>query len=192
MILTPKIQKAINEAARLHHEQKRKGDGLPYVVHLFSVAVILSNYTNDEDIIAAGLLHDTIEDVPGYTKEELEKDFGKRVAEIVEGVTEEKFIGQNEKATWRNRKEGYLEKLQQDSEEAMLVCAADKIHNLDSMIDGIKLQGEKYWSNFNSSAEGKLWFYEEVFKILKGRLNSSIVNELEQSINKAKEVLNEQ
>lgn len=188
MILTPKIQLAINEAAVLHREQKRKGADIPYVTHLFAVAVILSNYTDDEDVIAAGLLHDTLEDVPGYTQEDIEKSFGERVASIVKEVTEEKYTGQNEKATWQKRKEGYLEKLKYDSEEAMLVCAADKIHNLSSMIEGFKAQGEKYLENFNSSSGDKLWFYEEVLKVLEERFKSPIVEELEESLSEAKEV----
>lgn len=191
MELTPKIQKVINEATVLHRTQKRKGLDLPYVVHLFSVAIILSNYTDDEDVIVAGLLHDAIEDVAGYTQDDLEKSFGAKVAKIVKEVTEEKYISGNKKATWRERKLGYLENLKHDSNEAMLVCAADKIHNLGSMVEGLKSQGEAYLESFNSSGGDKIWFYEEVFKILKERLKSPIVKELELSIAKVKEVLND-
>ncbi len=189
MILTPKIQKAINEAAALHSKQVRKGVAVPYIVHPFSVAVILSNYTDDEDVIAAGLLHDTLEDVPEYKYEDLEKGFGARVAEIVKGVTEEKYISENKKATWHERKLEYLENLKHDSKEAMLVCAADKIHNLNSMADGVEAMGDKYWEVFNASSGDKLWFYEEVFKILQERLDSPIVKELELSIGKVKKIL---
>jgi (p)ppGpp synthase/HD superfamily hydrolase len=53
-------------ACRLHLNQVRKADeGLPYISHPFSVAWILSSYTDDEDTIKAGLLHDILEDVPG-------------------------------------------------------------------------------------------------------------------------------
>jgi (p)ppGpp synthase/HD superfamily hydrolase len=67
MRLTPKIQKAINIAAEKHLRQKRKSTGRPFIIHPFSVGFILSEFTNDEDIIAAGLLHDILEDVRGYT-----------------------------------------------------------------------------------------------------------------------------
>ena len=59
--LTPKIQKAINTATTLHKDQKRKGGEYPYAVHLFSVAWILKDYTEDEDVIVASLLHDVLE-----------------------------------------------------------------------------------------------------------------------------------
>ena len=76
---TSHIQKAINKAADLHRGQIRKGDGLPYIVHPFSVALILLKYTNDEDIIAAGLLHDVLEDVEGYEYEDLKRNFTKKI-----------------------------------------------------------------------------------------------------------------
>ena len=81
MKFTPIITKAINTAATLHDGQERKGDGLPYIVHPFSVALILMEYSQDEDVIVAGLLHDTIEDT-GYTREQMEEDFGERVWQV--------------------------------------------------------------------------------------------------------------
>jgi (p)ppGpp synthase/HD superfamily hydrolase len=82
MKFTPTIYKAINLAAALHEGQESKGDGLPYIVHPFSVAMILMEYSQDEDIIVAGLLHDTIEDT-GYTKEQMKEEFGERVTSLV-------------------------------------------------------------------------------------------------------------
>lgn len=134
MKLTPKIQKAIYKASVLHKGQKRKVEDLPFVTHLFSVAFILSNYTDNENIIVAGLLHDALEDVKAYYFKDLEKDFGERVTKIVKEVSEDKDpnIEENKKATWQRRKEGYLSHLKNASYEAMMVCCADKIHNLRS------------------------------------------------------------
>ena len=65
------IQKALTKAIELHENQTRKGsDNVPYVVHPVEMAIILSRFTNDEDLIAAALLHDTLEDCE-YSKEEL-------------------------------------------------------------------------------------------------------------------------
>src|SRR3990167_6351226 len=88
MTFTPKIHKTIGKAALLHKDQKRKHGNLPYITHSYSVAFILSRYTKDEDIICAGLLHDTIEDCD-YSAEQLKADFGDRIASIVLGVTED-------------------------------------------------------------------------------------------------------
>lgn len=183
MKLTQKIQQAINLASRLHLGQVRKGDsGLPYISHPFSVAWILSNYTEDEDIVVAGILHDVLEDVKGYYYDDMVRDFGERVAQIVKGVSEDKDpnIESDEKATWEERKSKYLANLKNDSDEALMVCAADKIHNLQSMISAYQEKGDALWDNFNSPKEKKLWLYQEILKFMKGRLNNPIVDELEE------------
>lgn len=192
MKLTQKIQQAINLASRLHLGQVRKGDsGLPYISHPFSVAWILSNYTEDEDVIIGGLLHDVLEDVKGYYYDDMVRDFGERVAQIVKGVSEDKDpnVESDERATWEERKSKYLAGLEHDSEESLMVCAADKIHNLQSMINAYKKKGDALWDNFNSPKEKKLWLYQEILKFMKGRLNNPIVNELEEVYNQAEKTL---
>ena len=183
MKLTQEIQQAINLASRLHLGQVRKGDsGLPYISHPFSVAWILSNYTEDEDIVVAGILHDVLEDVKGYYYDDMVRDFGERVAQIVKGVSEDKDpnVESDEKATWEERKSKYLANLKNDSDEALMVCAADKIHNLQSMISAYQEKGNALWDNFNSPKEKKLWLYQEILKFMKGRLNNPIVDKLEE------------
>jgi len=192
MKLTPKIQQAINLASRLHSEQTRKGDsGLPYISHPFSVAWILSNYTTDEDVIVGALLHDVLEDVKGYYYDDLVKDFNERVAQIVKGVSEDKDpnIESDGQATWETRKLKYLAGLENDSDESLLVCCADKIHNLQSMIDAYKEKGEELWTYFNSPKDKKLWIYQEILKFMKKRLNSPIVSELEDVYSQAEKFL---
>jgi (p)ppGpp synthase/HD superfamily hydrolase len=192
MKLTPKIQQAINLASRLHLGQNRKGDSeLPYISHPFSVAWILSNYTNDEDVIVSGLLHDVLEDVKSYYYDDLARDFGERVAQIVKGVSEDKDpnVESDDKATWETRKLKYLFGLENDSDESLLVCCADKIHNLQSMIDAYKEKGEELWTHFNSPKEKKLWLYQEILKFMKTRLDNSIVAELEDVYSQAEKSL---
>ncbi len=192
MKLTQKIQQAINLASRLHLGQVRKGDsGLPYISHPFSVAWILSNYTEDEYIIVAGILHDVLEDVKGYYYEDMVRDFGEKVAQIVKGASEDKDpnVESDEKATWEERKMKYLAGLEHDSEESLMVCAADKIHNLQSMIKAYQEKGEALWDNFNSPKEKKLWLYKEILKFMRTRLDNPIVTELEEVYCRAEEIL---
>ena len=161
MKLTPKIQKAINFSAKLHADQKRKGNNLPFIVHPFTVATIISNYTEDEDVIVAGFLHDVLEDVPGYTEADMERDFGKRVLGFVKEVSEDKEATDGDKKakiTWRYRKEKYLENLKTATKEAMLISSADKIHNLSSLTEDYKIQGEELWKVFRAPENKKLWF----------------------------------
>lgn len=192
MEITPKIQKAINLASKLHKGQMRKGDPyLPFIVHPYSVAWILTNYTDDEDIIVAGLLHDVLEDVKGYKFDNLKNDFGEKVAKIVKEVSEDKDpdIQENSKDTWETRKRKYLNNLENGSFEAMMVSTADKIHNLQSMKEAYKEQGNNLWNKFNSPVDKKLWFYEEVAKILNKKLDNKITKKLNQELEMMKNAI---
>jgi (p)ppGpp synthase/HD superfamily hydrolase len=191
MKLTPLIQKAINMAAVLHYGQCRKGGTLPYITHPVSVAIILSNYTKDETVIAASLLHDVLEDVPNYRYTDLKRDFGERVANLVKEVTEDKDpnVKTNEKLTWQARKEKYIAHLKDASRGALLIAAADKIHNIRSHIEDHQKIGKAMWEKFNASPEKNIWFYSEVTKALKKRLKGGVVIELENAYQEAEEVL---
>jgi len=188
MILTPKIERAIKRASELHDGHLRKSEiPLPYITHLFSVAAILSTYAPDEeDIIVAGLLHDTLEDTP-YTGEALEQEFGKEIRGMVESVTEltssEKEQG---RTPWRERKERYLEKLKSASVGALMVSAADKIHNLQSLIEDYRKHGPSIWKNFNAKLEDQLWFFGAVLALLEERLESDIVSHFKRVYDEAK------
>ena len=176
MTLTPTIERAIKRASLLHQGQIRKSEkNVPYVTHLFSVAALLSTYADKEDVIISGLLHDTLEDTP-YTEEELEEEFGKKIKDTVLSVTEATF---HEKKTtmfsWQERKDRYLENLKNAGADALMVSAADKIHNLQTMIDDYKKHGEVIWKNFKVDKERQLWFFGAVLAILEERLQRGIV-----------------
>lgn len=181
MTFTQKIQKAINTSARLHRAHIRIGLDLPYIVHPYSVAVIISQYTTDEDVVCAGLLHDILEDAEGYSYDNLEADFGRKVAQIVKGVTERRtfFEDGTIAESWHERKYDYLKNLERASQESLLVCAADTTHNIQSLLQTHYLLGDTAWGSFHASMEEKLGFYENVIATLKRRLNSEIVVELE-------------
>ena len=191
MKLTPNIQKAINIASEKHLGQVRKADGLPYIVHPFAVAWILSNYTGNEDVIVAGLLHDVLEDVESYKFDDLKNDLGGKVANIVRELSEERepSVEIDAKATWRTRKKQYLERLQSASVEALMVCAADKIHNLLSIIDAYEKFGNPVWAKFDSPINKKMHFYGEVLKLLEQRLDNGIVIELTKTYTETKNKL---
>ncbi len=130
------IQKARETATRLHAGQTRKDSSTPYITHPVAVAGILSRYTDDDDTLCAAFLHDTLEDVDGYSYDRLKQDFGSRVADIVKEVSEDKVPGdsrETSKTSWRQRKEGYIGNLQNNSREALMVSCADKIANLTSL-----------------------------------------------------------
>ncbi len=177
MKLTPTIERAIKKASILHGGQTRRSEeDLPYVTHLFSVAALLSAYAPREDVIVAGLLHDTLEDTP-YTGDALEKEFGARVREMVETVTEATYEEKKDEVfNWRARKERYLRKLEKANAGALMISAADKIHNIQSLIDGHRKHGDKLWDMVKMKPKQQLWFFGEVLAILEDRLESDIVD----------------
>jgi len=183
MILSPLLYKAIHEAARLHDGQRRKVVELPFVVHPFSVGFILAQYTDDEEVIAAGILHDTLEDVKGYEYRDLRASFGNRVADIVMGVTE------YQDGSWRDIRQFYLNTLRVGTDEAVMVSCADKIHNILSTIEGVEKFGTGMWEKFHATPADYLWFYEETLAIAKERLENPIVGEFESVLKRAKETI---
>ena len=91
--LTPRLQQAIIQAATSHDGHYRKGSTKPYVTHVVSVMLIASEYTDDEDILVACLLHDIMEDRPDtYSFDQMAADFGPRVVDLVQGVTKDSTL----------------------------------------------------------------------------------------------------
>jgi (p)ppGpp synthase/HD superfamily hydrolase len=120
------IARAADFAARAHVTQRRKGDAQePYVNHLIEVALLLTEATGGEDapLIAAGWLHDTLEDT-ATEREELEALFGSAVASIVAEVTDDKSLKKAE------RKRLQVEAASTKSPRARMLKIADKTSNL--------------------------------------------------------------
>lgn len=167
MIYTPKIEKAIQAASLLHKDQVRKGkQRYPYTTHLFSVMMILSEYTDDEDVLVAGLLHDSLEDT-AYTADELEQDFGSRVRNIVEGVTEDQ-LRDDKKIDWATRKKEYALGLEDALEGSLYVSAVDKIHNFTSILDVYKNDFEEFKKDFESA--DRIHLHEAIVEVIERRL----------------------
>ena len=159
------IDKAMEFAVKAHEGQVRKGTKKPYIVHPVEVADIVTYITQDEEIISAALLHDTIEDCKGVTKEIIEKEFGKRVADIVASESEDKS------KTWKERKSYTIEKLKTESVEVQIVALADKLSNLRSIDRDLLLVGDEIWNRFKMKDKDIIgWYYKGVRDSLKQSL----------------------
>ena len=171
-----KIEQAIKAASVLHQEQKRRGPApYPYISHLIAVAMLVSDYTDNEDVVVAAFLHDTIEDTD-YTPKALLSDFGEAVHDIVLPLSETKEVD-GEPLSWQERKAGYLKQLKQASEETLLVVAADKIHNMRSAIEGYYNSPHKFLTEFGGTLEERLTGYQKISNLLNRRLENDIVHE---------------
>ncbi len=124
------VSRAFDLAARAHSAQRRKGmRAEPYVNHLAEVALLLAEATEgrDPDLVAAGLLHDTLEDT-GTSREELRDTFGREIADLVAEVTDDKRLPQGE------RKELQVQTAPGKSARARMLKIADKTSNLRSIL----------------------------------------------------------
>jgi len=154
---TPKIKKAMDFAIKVHNDQYRKGKDVPYITHPMGVALIISLVSKDEDLICAGLLHDTIEDADPYgsiTKEQIEKEFSKKVADIVNDLTE-----QDKTINWAERKRQALIHVAEMSNDSLLVKSADVLHNITEQIDDYKIEGDRMFERFNAGKDVQLERY---------------------------------
>lgn len=169
---TPSIKRAIQFAARKHHGQFRianPADGpLPYVTHLFSVALLVAEDSTDDEVVIAALLHDTLEDTD-TTRGELAAAFGERVAALVEAVSETREKD-GKPLDWRSRKEDYLTRLESASDDAILIALADKIDNIESRIEEFEKQGDLFLRRWKQPNEAYVWFHGEAACIAQKRL----------------------
>ena len=182
--LGPRLQRAFRYAAGKHAGQTRKQTAVPYLSHLMAVASLVLEAGGDEDLAIAALLHDVVEDCGGTpTLRDVEKKFGPRVARVVEGCTDTVL---DPKPPWRQRKEDYLRELKDADSDTRLVSAADKLHNVRSILTDYRQQGETIWSRFNGKKDGTLWYYRALrdeFQRTPNRLTEELeiaVAELEQ------------
>lgn len=171
-----RIELALKAATVLHKGQVRKGTvPVPYVSHLFAVALIAMDYTKEEDVLIAALLHDTLEDTD-YTAAELQEDFGGTVREIVEAVTEPQD-SEHKTYSWRERKDHYSRQLKDAPEAALIVCAADKIHNMRSIVEEYFDNHHQFVADFGGSLDERILVYQEISNILNRRLKNDILHE---------------
>jgi (p)ppGpp synthase/HD superfamily hydrolase len=173
---TERLDKAIRVAATAHGKQgqHRKGTDIPYIVHPFGVMLLALQVTKEEDVLIACLLHDILEDVDPaiYSEQDMERDFGPRVTGMVKDVSKDDRI-----EDWRERSQAYLDHLEHKaSPKAVVVSAADKVHNLLSIITDYKVAGDDIWQRFaTQNSADQLWWYRSVFALLQKRQPDSVL-----------------
>src|SRR3990167_9803949 len=163
MKYTTRMQKAIRFSVKTHEvyqKQKRKGKDIPYITHPLIVGLILARAGASEDVIIAGILHDTIEDsVPEkkVTKAMLAERFGDTVAGIVDDVTE-----QDKDLPWEERKQEALEHVEKLENDSLLVKSADLISNISEIIADHQVEGDAIFLRFNAPKERIIEHYRRM------------------------------
>lgn len=175
--LGPRLQHAFRYAAEKHDGQTRKQTAVPYLSHLMAVASLVLEAGGDEDMAIAALLHDVVEDCGGMPRlREIRRQFGPRVARIVEGCTDS--FGEP-KAEWIERKKDYLREVRHADAETRLVSASDKLHNVRTILADYRKDGEAIWVRFSGKKEGTLWYYRALSDEYGRRNPNRITRELE-------------
>jgi len=186
-----RINHALAFAAKHHDQQVRKGTRLPYLTHPANVAIILTRYGCDEETVVAGILHDVIEDcvTKDYTREMLEQriatKFGSEVLETVLAVTHRKHDDDGEEFSPEEYKVDYLARLKLASERGHWVCAADKLHNANTILADLArtIEPDNIWSRFKVGRERTVWWYRAVYeRLAELEFDAPIMRELELTV----------
>lgn len=169
------IERAVALAVRAHDGQMRKDAPMPYIVHPIEVGLILSRYGFSDIVIAAGIVHDVVEDTV-VTADELRRGLGDEVADIVAPVTHDDTL------PWDEKKKAYIEAVRVAGDEAKAVSLADKIANAYSLIAAHEIQGVAIWKHFNAGREKKLWFERAMLEMFRASFDHPMVDEYEKLV----------
>ncbi len=178
-LLSDRFDRALAYAIHLHRQQRRKGSGVPYVAHLLGVTSLVLEDGGKEDEAIGALLHDAVEDQGGHARlEEIEREFGDRVASIVTGCTDADVTP---KPRWRPRKEAYVRALASHDESVRRVALADKLYNARAILLDYRRLGDELWKRFNPESD-QLWYYRALVSAFRETTKSSLVDELDRVV----------
>jgi (p)ppGpp synthase/HD superfamily hydrolase len=172
------VEKALQIASKNHKGQYRKNTDIPYITHPVAVGMMLLKSGYSEEIVAAGILHDTVEDTP-LTLDEIKWEFGPKIAELVEGSSEP-----DKSLSWKDRKEHTIEFLKTASEDVRAVVCADKLHNIRSIMRDYEQVGDEVWSRFNAGKEQQKWYYTNIVESLGVQSSFDLLIELRKEVDK--------
>jgi (p)ppGpp synthase/HD superfamily hydrolase len=186
-MLTERFDSALAFVSGLHRLQTRKGTEIPYLGHLLAVAALVIEDGGSEDEAIAALLHDAIEDqgqdYPGgrdALRLYIRDQFGDVVAGIVDACTDDEGFAKGlegalaeERECWLKRKRKYAESIAHKSSQALRVTAADKVHNVESILDSHAANGPEVWSRFRTrSRQDQVEVYRELSVAIAARNNA--------------------
>ena len=177
------VIKALEYAAFYHKKEVRKGTKTPYIVHPVEVAMILKESSLEEEIIAAGMLHDILEDT-GVTPDKLRAEFGEEILRLVLGASEE--LEDREGTGWKKRKEHTIEFLKEEADfKVKAIACADKLSNARSTLRDLETEDpEEFWSRFNAGKEEQKWYYQSLVESLDELDGMNMYNEFKEVVDR--------
>ncbi|MEK7063182.1 MAG: HD domain-containing protein [Patescibacteria group bacterium] len=166
------VDTAARIALRAHQSQKRRNDGDPYIIHPFMIAMQLKGFGFDDEVVAAALLHDVLEDT-AVTARELGAEVGAKVVAMVQVLSEDKSL------PWEERKELYINNVVAATDGVKAIAVADKLYNLTDMLAGLDHEGEEFWQDFTRGSDQQKWFFRSFVDAIKTSWKHPLVDELE-------------
>ena len=164
---TSLLDRAIVFAVKAHAGTERRGKGFPYIVHPMEAMEIVSTITPDQELLAAAVLHDTVEDTE-VTEEQIRKEFGDRVASIVASESDTFEEGVKEEDSWHVRKQAAIERLASASMDAKIVALGDKLSNMRAIARDYSKVGDRLWDLFHvKDPKDHEWHYRGLADSLK-------------------------
>ena len=179
------LDRAIALAVAAHSGMRRKRVSLPYILHPMEVTVIASTLTTDEEVLAATMLHDTVEDA-GITPTQIAAVCGERVARLVMSETEEAHPEMSRCDSWKVRKEESLNLLRHAEDPGTkIMWLSDKLANMRSYLRMWEAQGDAMWESFHQpSPTEQAWYYRSIAYILSDMCDTSAWKEFRQLVDR--------
>lgn len=165
------LTQAIAFAAQAHEGATRKGSAVPYIVHPLEAMAIAASITDDQEVLAAAVLHDVIEDC-GVTAGQLSERFGERVAQMV--FYDSQSPCGDPCVSWNARKQEAVGKIACGSREAKIIALSDKLSNMRAIRRDYARDGEAMFIRFHQRDKRRhAWYYRSCVELLEGELGDT-------------------
>ncbi len=189
--MTPseRMDKAFALARELHRDQKRKNIPTPFIAHPMTVAALVIENSDDEDLVITALLHDVVEDAGGLpTLERVRQQFGDTIADNIMWLSDS---AETPRPPKRERNTMYIQKMLEAPENIVLISCCDKISNLRSMAADYLILGDEIWKAYSLSPDETIANYQNLLQIYRMRLgNHRVVLLLAQALTAVCELYN--
>ncbi len=182
-INTQLLDRAIVFAVRAHAGTERRGKGFPYIVHPLEAMAIVATMTQDQELLAAAVLHDTVEDTH-VTVEQIRSEFGDRIASLVATESDTFQDDVSEEDSWHTRKQAAIDRAAHASRDAKMVALGDKLSNMRAIARDYAMQGDQLWTLFHAKErKDHEWHYRGLAESLYELHDTFAFKEFEQLIN---------
>jgi len=180
---TALLDRAIVFALRAHAGTERRAKGFPYIVHPLEAVTIVATMTSDQELLAAAVLHDTVEDTD-VTIDQIRAEFGDRIASLVAADSDMPVQNMNAEDSWYVRKQAAIDRIAASSHDAKIVAMGDKLSNMRAIARDYVMQGDALWNLFRvNNRKDHEWHYRGLAEALRELQDTFAYKEFEQLIN---------